>query len=79
MGFTIKFRDLLESLTWKKFFMTVFEFIGQFLYKMMFLNFKKSFQTMGSELYSLRRDWKLPDISYFTDFTDLIKTFQRQF
>jgi hypothetical protein len=27
---TIKFKDLLGSLTWKKFFMTVFEFIGQF-------------------------------------------------
>jgi hypothetical protein len=33
---------------------------------MMFLNSKKIFQSMGSE-YSLRRDWKLPGISYLTD------------
>jgi hypothetical protein len=30
---TMKFRDLLGSLTWKKFFMNVFEFIGQFFFQ----------------------------------------------
>jgi hypothetical protein len=34
---------------------------------MIFLNFKKSFQSMRSE-YTLRRYFeKLPDVSYFTD------------
>jgi hypothetical protein len=37
--------------------------LHKFSSKMMFLNSKKIFQTMGSE-YSLRRDWKLPNISY---------------
>jgi hypothetical protein len=38
---TMNFRDLQGSLTWKKFLMTVFEFIGQFSSKMMFLNSKE--------------------------------------
>jgi hypothetical protein len=29
----MKFRDLQGSLTWKKFFMTVFEFIGQLFFQ----------------------------------------------
>jgi hypothetical protein len=30
---TMKFRELQGSLTWKKFFMTVFELIGQFFFQ----------------------------------------------
>jgi hypothetical protein len=53
----MKFRDLQGSLTSNELLMTAFEFIGQFFFKskMMFLNSKKSFQTMGSEL-TLRSD-----------------------
>jgi hypothetical protein len=29
----MKFRDLQGSLTWEEFFMTVFEFIGQFFFR----------------------------------------------
>jgi hypothetical protein len=30
---TIKFRDLQENLSWEKFFITVFEFIGQLFFQ----------------------------------------------
>jgi hypothetical protein len=54
----MKFRDLQGSLTFKKFFMTVF-FLENFSSKMMFSNSNKSFQSIRSE--------KLADISYLTD------------
>jgi hypothetical protein len=41
-------------------------FLDNYSYKMIFLNSKKSFQSMGSE-YSLKRDWKFPEMSYFID------------
>jgi hypothetical protein len=40
--------------TWK-FFMSIFEFVEIFISKMMFLNFKKTFQSLGSE-YSFGTD-----------------------
>jgi hypothetical protein len=45
----------VETLTPEK--ITIFEFLDNFSSKMMFLNFKKSFQSMGSS----------QDISYFTE------------
>jgi hypothetical protein len=46
----MKFKDLLGSLAWEKFFMAVFEFIRQFFFQN---DVFKLLQNLGSE-YSLR-------------------------
>jgi hypothetical protein len=49
---TMKFSDLKENLTWHKFSWLFLNFLDNVSSKMMFLNSKKSFQSLGSE-YSL--------------------------
>jgi hypothetical protein len=40
---TMKFRDLQRSLTWEKYCMTVFEFIGQFFFQNDFFKLQEVF------------------------------------
>jgi hypothetical protein len=52
----MKFKDLQGSLSWEKFFMTVFELIGQFfLQNDVFKLQEKSFQSLVLE-YSLKTE-----------------------
>jgi hypothetical protein len=62
-----EFRDLQESLTWKKFFMAVFEIIGQFFFQNDVFKTPKSLFRAWDQSIHWERTWKLPDISYFTD------------
>jgi hypothetical protein len=61
---TMNFRDLQGSLSSKKLFMTVFEFIGQFFFQ----NDVFKLQGVFSELEIRVFLEKFPDIAYFTDF-----------
>jgi hypothetical protein len=55
----------METFTPEKFSWTFFNLLDNFSSKMVFLNDKKSFQSLRSE-YSLKI-WKFSDIFYFTD------------
>jgi transcription initiation factor IIF auxiliary subunit len=48
---TKKFRDLQGSLTWEKFFMTVFEFIGQSFFKNCVYKLHDVFSELGIRVF----------------------------
>jgi hypothetical protein len=48
---TMKFRDLQESLTWKKFFMAIFEFIGQCYFQNDVFKIQEVFSELGIRLF----------------------------
>jgi hypothetical protein len=47
----MKFRDLQGSLTWEKFFITVFEFIGQFFFQNDDLKLQEVFSELGIRVF----------------------------
>jgi hypothetical protein len=55
----MRLRNLRGSLTRKKFFMTIFEFIGQFYLERDVFKLQEAF----SKLEIRERAWKFPDIS----------------
>jgi hypothetical protein len=48
---TIKFRDLQGSLSWEKFFMTVYEFIGQFFFQNDVFKLQKVFSELEIRVF----------------------------
>jgi hypothetical protein len=47
----MKFRGLQGSLTWKKFFMTVFEFIGQYFFQNDVFKLQEVFSEYGIRVF----------------------------
>jgi hypothetical protein len=69
----MRFRNLQGSLTWKKFFLIIFEnFDFQIL---LFLNSKKYFQSLGSE-FSSRTNLEVPDTRGAKKITKTVRIFE---
>jgi hypothetical protein len=64
---TMKFRDLQRSLTWRKFFMTVFEFIGHFFIQNDVFKLQEAFSEYEISVLLEHGLVSCPEISYFLD------------
>jgi hypothetical protein len=77
----MKFRDLQGNVTWNKFFITVFEFIGQFFFQNDVFKLQKDFSKHEIRVFLEKRlgCFQTFLILQIWDKPDVLETFQKQF
>jgi hypothetical protein len=75
---TIKFRDLQGTLSWEKFFMAIFEFVGQFLFRNVVFKLQEDFSEHGI-LENGLGSFQTFIILQILDKPEVLKRFQKQF
>jgi hypothetical protein len=78
---TMKFRDLQGSLSCEKFFMAIFEFVGQFCFQNNVFKFQEDFSEHGIRVFLGNRLGSFQEflILQISDKLEVLKRFQKQF